>query len=277
MNDHHPTHPSADPAPSSQGSGDPAADPIGWTLRMLEHLVDVGMGMVDSRLRQELLVEQALRQQVEAGQVAARPASPERAPDDEAPDQDVPEPAGKQPRGEVGLTFQRLSRGIRLCLALHSQIRQDRQERDAKMAAERARRATLAHVEQRRGQKTRVKRAVERAIDAERKQGTREGLLRDWRRRLDERLRDEEIERDLLNLPINEILKRICSDLGLDPDWDLWKHEAWAMAEAEAELPGSPYAKPPQSAEAVPAETKTSGPTTAAPRPQPATTGSDPP
>ena len=277
MNAHHPTHPSADPAPSSQGSGDPAADPIGWMLRMLEHLVDVGMGMADSRLRQELLVEQALRARVEAGQVVARPTSPEPAPDDEVLDQDVPEPAGKQPRGEVGLTFQRLSRGIRLCLALHAQISQDREELGKKIAAKQARRATLAHIEQKLGQKTRVKRAVQRAIDAEGKRGTRDSLLREWRQRLDERLRDENIEGDLLKLPITEILKRICSDLGLDPNWDLWKHEAWAMAEAEAEVPGSPYAKPPRAPEAAPAEPKASGPTTAAPRPQPATAGSDPP
>jgi hypothetical protein len=277
MNIAHVTHPSADPAPSSQGSGDPAADPIGWSLRMLEHIVAVGMEMADSRLRQELLVEQALRQQVEAGQVVARPANPERAADDEAPDADVPEPAGKPPRGEVGLTFERLSRGIRLCLALHAQIRQDRQALGEKAAAEQTRRATFERNEQKRLQKARVKRAVGLAIDAEGKRGTREAMLRPLRERLDERLRDEDLDADLLKLPISEILERICGYLGLDPDWNLWKHEAWAQAEAEAAMPGSPYAKPPRAPQTAPAEAAPPVPTRAAPQTQPATTGCDPP
>jgi len=210
-------HPSADPAPRLAGAEEPCpqpleADPVGWSLRMLEGLVETGMEMVQSRLRQELLYEQALRQKVEAGQFVARPASPEPAADDEAPDEDVPEPAGKQPRGEVGLTFQRLSRGIRLCLALHARIHQDCQELGEKLAAELAKRATAARNERRSQQKARVKRAVEQTIDAEgRERGTREDLLREMRERLDEHLRDEDLEADLLNLPISEIIDRICA------------------------------------------------------------------
>ena len=36
MNISSPIHPSADPAPSTQGSGDPVTDAVAWTLRMLE-------------------------------------------------------------------------------------------------------------------------------------------------------------------------------------------------------------------------------------------------
>ena len=272
------THPSADPAPSAQGSGDPVTDAVGWTLRMLEGLVETGMEMVQSRLRQELLYEQALRQKVEAGQFVARPASPEPAADDEAPDEDVPEPAGKQPRGEVGLTFQRLSRGIRLCLALHARIRQDGQELAEKLAAEQIKRANAARNALRSQQKARVKRAVEQSIDTHgRERGMREDLLAGMRESLDEHLRDEDLDEDLLNLPISEIIDRICIYLRIDPDWDLWRTEPWAQAEAEAQVPGSPYAEAPEAPKAEPAEMAELEPPRVPPRPSLATTGSDPP
>ena len=274
MNAPHPTHPSAAPAPSPQGSGDPASDPTGWCLRMLEHIVGVGVAMVDSRLRQELLFEQALRQKVEAGQFVARPASPEPAADDAAPDEDIPEPAGKQPRGEVGLTFQRLSRGIRLCLALHARIRQDGQELAEKLAAEQIKRANAARNAHRSQQKARVKRAVEQSIDTHgRERGTREDLLAGMREQLDEHLRDEDLDEDLLNLPISEIIDRICIYLRIDPDWDMWTTEPWAVAEAEAQVPGSPYAEPLKTPEPMPEAMAEIAP----PRPPSAATGSDPP
>jgi hypothetical protein len=96
------------------------------------------------------------------------------------------------------------------------------------------------------------------------------------RERLDEHLRDEDLDEDLLNLPISEIIDRICIYLRVDPDWDMWKTEPWAQAEAAAQVPGSPYAEPP-AAEMVPVETADPAPATVAPRPQPATTGCDPP
>jgi len=278
MNIAPPTHPSADPAPSAQGSGDPVTDAVGWTLRMLEGLVETGMEMVQSRLRQELLYEQALRQKVEAGQFVARPASPEPAADDEAPDEDVPEPAGKQPRGEVGLTFQRLSRGIRLCLALHARIRQDGQELAEKLAAEQIKRANAARNALRSQQKARVKRAVEQSIDTHgRERGMREDLLAGMRESLDEHLRDEDLDEDLLNLPISELIDRICIYLRIDPAWQMWTTEPWAVAEAEANMPGSPYAEPPTETEPTPGVTAEPEPTREASRPQLATTGKDPP
>jgi len=244
---------------------------------MLEHIVGVGVAMVDSRLRQELLFEQALRSQVEAGHFVARPPNPEPAADDEAPDEDIPEPAGKQPRGEVGLTFQRLSRGIRLCLALHARIRQDGQELAEKMAAALATHANAARNEHRSQQKARVKRAVEQTIDAEgRERGTREDLLREMRERLDEHLRDEDLEADLLDLPVSELIDRICIYLRIDPDWDMWKHEPWAQAEAEANVPGSPYAEPAaaEPSPGMPADPDAPADVSLPPR---AATGSDPP
>ena len=42
--------------------------------------------------------------------------------------------------------------------------------------------------------------------------------------------------------PIGEAIALICQDLGLDPDWDRWENRPWARKEAETSPPGSPYA-----------------------------------
>jgi hypothetical protein len=57
-------------------------------------------------------------------------------------------------------------------------------------------------------------------------------------------LRDEDIEADLLKLRVSEILERICGYLEIAPDWERGQSGPWAIAEAEAQLPGSPYAAP---------------------------------
>jgi hypothetical protein len=50
-------------------------------------------------------------------------------------------------------------------------------------------------------------------------QGLGEDVLSDLRERLDEHLRDEDIEDDLLKLPVSEILERICGYLEIAPVW----------------------------------------------------------
>jgi hypothetical protein len=37
-------------------------------------------------------------------------------------------------------------------------------------------------------------------------------------------------------------MARLCDDLGLDPDWDQWAEETWAIEETRARAEGSPYA-----------------------------------
>jgi hypothetical protein len=38
------------------------------------------------------------------------------------------------------------------------------------------------------------------------------------------------------------MLARVCADIGVTPDWDLWKNTAWAAAEWRGAVEGSPYA-----------------------------------
>jgi hypothetical protein len=142
--------------------------------------------------------------------------------------QAVAEP-GEAPIGiDPGLSFSRVSRAVRLTLALKAQLMEgaperDRQEREAvqerKIAAARKHR-----------RKIEVGRAVEMVIadDAERGEGGNPEQLRaDLRERLDE----ADIDDDLGKLEISEIVERICRDLRIEPDWKLWREEAWFIEE----------------------------------------------
>jgi hypothetical protein len=41
---------------------------------------------------------------------------------------------------------------------------------------------------------------------------------------------------------IGETIAAFCKELGVKPDWDRWKDDDWAVEEARANTPGSPYA-----------------------------------
>ncbi len=57
-----------------------------------------------------------------------------------------------------------------------------------------------------------------------------------------ERLFEDDIEYQGYGLrPVSETVGRLCEEFGLEPDWDRWADTAWAIEEAEAGTPGSPY------------------------------------
>jgi hypothetical protein len=45
---------------------------------------------------------------------------------------------------------------------------------------------------------------------------------------------------------IGPTIAAFCKELGVKPDWDRWKDKDWAIEEAKANTPGSPYAKQPE-------------------------------
>jgi hypothetical protein len=85
-----------------------------------------------------------------------------------------------------------------------------------------------------------VRAHVEQVIAAEADGPEAERLLAD----LEERLDDAEAGEDFADRPLGELVAGICRDLGVTPDWNLWRNEDWAMDEARANTPGSPYARP---------------------------------
>jgi hypothetical protein len=47
-----------------------------------------------------------------------------------------------------------------------------------------------------------------------------------------ERLKDFDDYADFGNRSFGEIIARICRDLGIEPDWEKWQNEGWALEEA---------------------------------------------
>ncbi len=146
--------------------------------------------------------------------------------------------------GDAGLAVSRVSRSLRLTLALEERFAKARRAEIAAVEAERAAEEQSALATERlRGvvRKDEVMEIVEQAIGDEAEGDRAEALLTE----LVERLERPEDEADFTDRPIGELAARICAELGLSPDWSLWKDEDWAVEEAESrERSGSPFAAP---------------------------------
>jgi hypothetical protein len=206
-----PNDPAADRPESHVRPEDSAAADIGWKLAMLRELAECGMDMArDVR-----------------NQAVAEPA----------PDQ--PAKAGGE-REALALAFWRLSRAVRMTLALHTEMEENHRRQSEETAADRARRAAEARDKHRAYQRDKVERVAGATLD------TKAG--KDWneRERLDDELRERLTDFDDYALcgqrSIGEIIVRICRDLGVTPDWARWVDADWARDEMATKPPGSPYA-----------------------------------
>jgi hypothetical protein len=200
---------------------DPAAERTARHAAILRELAELGMALV------RRVVEQASEPEGEAGAVQPDP----------------------------GLSFSRLSRAVRLTLALEKRLFEE-----TKAAAGPAP-ADADRFKLRISRKDKVAYAVEGLLmncEQEYDEDEIERLLED----ADERLSDMETEEDFADAPISAIVARICADLGLTPDWTMWAREAWAKAEARDGVAGSPYER---SGRAVETPAKSGAPTDPSP------------
>jgi hypothetical protein len=106
---------------------------------------------------------------------------------------------------EVALTFARISRAVRQTVALEARLEQE---------AAGIRRAQGAQ------RKHQAQRHVERILVAEASEADADDLLAD----LYERLADED-DCDFADKPLGEIVARICADLGVTFDPEVWQDE----------------------------------------------------
>ena len=123
---------------------------------------------------------------------------------------------------DLSLRFHRISRSIRMSLAL-----------DAKLAAGFQDRAKERKVAQLTERKALAKEAVSRQVD-------RDTPDRDLHQERSDRIEREDLE-DFSDKPVSEIIAIICADLGITPDWQAWSLEPWAIDERRTHVPGSPY------------------------------------
>ncbi len=192
-------HPSSQPIGASADPIDPREDRTERDLRMLDDLAEIGMRLM--RAVEQQAMAQAVPEQVGA--------------------------LGKMSGGDLALAFSRLARAVRQTLALKAKLVEDRWNLDHRQAADQAQRAAAIKQARKAQQKARVKRIIEGVIDAEADGSDRENLLID----LDLRLDDEDLFADYDERPFDEIVARICRDLGITPDRVLWEAENWGIEE----------------------------------------------
>ena len=207
--------------------GAPEPDSVEGDLRMLSWLATMGMQLTEVKL------------------VRARRVLEADDPRDSAGDRS-------------DLEYYRMSRAVRLTIALKDRLRNERAGR----AEEAAVKQESDRQDRRKRRKGQVERAVGQAIEKQARREferlteadaeadeqpvieRREALFET----LSERLEEDDIEQDLDLRPTGEIVKRICRDLGIEAAWELWRNSRWAGEEARAKPPGAPCATPPAAA-----------------------------
>jgi len=217
-----PHDPAADRPESHARPEDPAAAEIGWKLGMLREIAEMGMEMARD-----------VRDQAMA-QPAPEPPVPEPPPTKAARDPDA-----------LARAFARLTRAVRMTIALHTKLEEDHRRQSAENAADRARRAAEARDRHRAYQRAKVKRVIDATLD-DAAGADDDGEDCDERERLEDEWRERLLDFDDYALggqrSVGEIIARICRDLGVTPDWARWVDADWARDEMAAKPPGSPYA-----------------------------------
>ena len=214
---------------------DRAAERVARQTRVLAELAEIG-----------LRVARLLERQAEA-QVASAPT--------EAPKSGEANGGAAAARMDLGLSYSRLTRAIRLTQVLETQIDEGEVARRALAAETRARQATAtreaAHDAWTQAREKLVLEVVEQALEAD---GEDDETILD---RLDEAREKFEFypeDFDVAGLPVGLIVERLCKDFNVEPDWSLWADAPWAIEEAQDRPRGSPYARAKRAAGAGAAE-----------------------
>jgi hypothetical protein len=194
---------------------DPAKERAARRLRVLEELAEIG-----------LAIARGLREQAAVELARARQAQESWTPPGAGP---APAPRGGR---DIAMAYARVAKAVRLTLWLEERLTDPARGPAASPEAENSG-AEPAGAGQRARRKLSdaavkdmCRERVERAIDAEATGEAAERLRCD----LHERLDDIDEMAELAGLPLDEIIARLCQDLGLTPDASL-------AAETEAELP----------------------------------------
>ncbi|HVJ53774.1 MAG TPA: hypothetical protein VM689_15000 [Aliidongia sp.] len=184
-----------------------AATPAGDAARdaqRLDELADIGMDIARA-LRREA--------QIRAARV------------EEAAAEGYPLPPAATASADISLSFSRVSRAVRLTLALKTKLASDQLDLTEK------RRDRAVDAARRNRGKRQVVEAVEKLIEAEAPETGREcdheSLYADLRERLDDAEMEDKLDED----GVGHVLKRVCRDLGITQNWRLWQGTSWFQEE----------------------------------------------
>jgi hypothetical protein len=140
--------------------------------------------------------------------------------------------------GELALAFTRVSRAVRMTVALQARLLKGG---DGDLGAKASKPPSPPPVETRAQRATRAGAIMRRLITRS------EGDVFEAAERMEraqERLSDPDITGELLDRPVPELIAEICRDLGLTPDWADVESEAW-MTSPPTHTPSSPGALAP--------------------------------
>ena len=149
-------------------------------------------------------------------------------------------------RGDIAMAYARVSRAVRLAIALQTRTAADQLALESATAD--AREAALDHEVELSPAHTR-KAVIERVIQsvARSQYGGEAGVEDDVGARVNalleeagDRLDLESLYGEVLARPISEIVAEVCRDLGLQPDWPSLARMYWARAEMQGADPGAP-------------------------------------
>jgi hypothetical protein len=217
---------------ASAEAPDPAILRAERRLRMLDELAQIGMNLARALERQAL--------------AAADPAEPTAQGAAEASADRAPTPI--TPAGDPSVAFARISRAIRLTLALEARTDEALRALRAGVAAEvKARRVADCNRAAAQASARREARheAVERLVtEAAEREIEDEEALNDVLEALEERLHEDEAYLDLEQAPLRETVERLCADLQLTPDWSQWEGEGWTPAPPFSRPKTSIWARP---------------------------------
>jgi hypothetical protein len=206
---------------------DPAVVRAERRLRVLEELTEIGLDLARALHRQAL--------------AAADPVGPT-----EPAEPDAPTPT--TPAGDPSVAFARISRAIRLTLALEARTDEALRALRAGVAAEvEARRVAARNrdaAEAAARSKARREAVEDLVLEAAEREIEDEEALDGVLAALEERLEDDEAYQDLDRLPLRETVEQLCADLELTPDWSRWDGEAWAPEASFSRPRASIWARP---------------------------------
>ena len=198
--------------------------------RALADLAAIGMNIARALERQALAL--AAASEAVAGRIVAADLAPAEAASAIAD-------LGRGP--DLGLSFSRLSRAVRLTLALEARLAERPLAAEPALAPVAVRDPDL-HDKAVTGFHRTVRRietleAIEVLIDREPDDARAERLHDE----LVERLNAGEAEAGQDEPRVSAMIATICEALGLTPDWSLWEDEDWALNELESGDRASPY------------------------------------